>query len=312
MNQFLSFVVVTTTLLLPSGDLQAASPEVDITFYQDVAWSPDSKTLATSAMRIPRSLWEKEQFGALEKSRFDIHLIPIDGSSPVRITDNPENELWPTWWPGGCCVLYAAQWSESSALQFVKIDGSDPQSMKGLPGRISQPSVSPDGKKIAFNSDEGEESHIYVISKEGGGQAPIKLTSTGPNNWNPVWSPDGTKILFFSSRQGKGQDQIFVVNADGAGETQLTQDTFNNVFPSWSPDGRRIVFGSNREGKGKEGIFVMDADGSNIRRLIPSMPAEFARWSPDGKSLAFVSGEFPDTQIYIAGGDGSNLTQVTR
>jgi hypothetical protein len=45
----------------------------------------------------------------------------------------------------------------------------------------------------------------------------------------------------------------------------------------------------------------MDANGSNLRRLIQDMPAEFARWSPDGRRLAFISGDFPDTHIYVAG-----------
>lgn len=281
-----------------------------IVFYQDVAWSPDGEKLASSAMRINRALWDKVQFGALAKSQFDIVVLATDGSSIARITDNAESDLWPVWWPGGKCLLYAAERDGSSGLYFVKADGSDRQAPHGLPNHVSQPSIAAEGRKIAFMSRQGVESHIYVLDDDA--TVPRKVTSTGPNNWNPVWSPDGSRIVFFSDRRGKGRDQIFVVNADGSTETQLTNDDFNNVFPSWSPDGKTILFGSTRAGGGNSGIFVMDADGSNLRRLVQDMPAEFARWSPDGRRLAFISGDFPDTHIHVAAADGTNPTRLTR
>jgi Tol biopolymer transport system component len=311
MIRILAAVMTAVLLEAPQGG-QIASPasEPEIVFYQDVAWSPDGAKIATSAMHIVAALWEKEGFGALQKSQFDIELYAVGGSSMARISEHPGNDMWPVWWPGGQCLLYAAERNGSSGLYFVKADGSDRQAPKGLPNHASQPSASPDGKKIAFMSRHGAESHIYVV--ENSATTPRKVSFAGPNNWNPVWSPDGTKILFFSDRQGKGQDQIFVVNADGSGETRLTNDGFNNVFPSWSPDGKKILFGSSRAGKGTAGIFVMDANGSNIHRLIQDMPAEFARWSPDGRRLAFISGDFPDTHIYVAGADGTAPTLLTR
>jgi TolB protein len=308
-----TLAAVTTIILLgapQAGQVPAPTGESEIVFYQDVAWSPDGKKIATSAMHIARALWEKEQFGSFQKSQFDIEVFAVDGSSTARITNHSGNDMCPVWWPGGRCLLYAAERDGSSGLCFVNADGSDRQAPKGLPSHVNQPSASPDGKKIAFMSRQGAESHIYVV--ENGATTPRKITSAGPNNWNPVWSPDGTKILFFSDRQGRGQDQIFAVNADGSGETQLTKDSFNNVFPSWSPDGTKILFGSNRAGKGTSGIFVMDANGSHLRRLIPEMPAEFARWSPDGSRVAFISGNFPDTHIYVAGAEGTNPTLLTR
>lgn len=311
MTRMLAVVTMITLLGAPqAGRIPAPASEPEIVFYQDVVWSPDGKKITTSAMHIVAALWEKERFGALRKSQFDIEVLAVDGSSTARITQNSGNDMWPVWWPGGQCLLYVAERDGSSGLYFVKADGSDRQAPKGLPNHVSQPSASPDGKKIAFMSRQGAESHIYVV--ENHATTPKKVTSIGPNNWNPVWSPDGTKILFFSDRQGKGQDQIFVVNTDGSGETQLTRDDFNNVFPSWSPDGKRILFGSTRAGKGSSGIFVMDADGSNLRRLIQDMPAEFARWSPDDGRLAFISGNFPDTHIYVADADGTNPTLLTR
>jgi Tol biopolymer transport system component len=238
--------------------------------------------------------------------------VAADGSGLTRLTDNPENDLWATWWPGGRCLSFSTERSGSPAFYWIKADGTDPQRLPhDWPGRVSEPSVSTDNKRIAFMMRAGKESHIYLLAFDESTPAAVKLTSVGPNNWGPVWSPDGTKIVFYSDRLGQGRDQIFVVNADGSNETQLTNDSFNNVFPSWSPDGRQIIFASNREGQGS--IYVMDADGSNLRRLNLGMPALMARWSPDGKKLAFIGGgSFPDTQIYIMNADGSNRIPLTR
>lgn len=306
----LLFVIL---VLFPHVGTGQSAPSIsgEITFYQHVAWSPDSRRLATSAMKISRALWEKEQFGAFQKSQFDIYVALTDGSSPLRITDNTGNDLWATWWPGGRCLFFSSERNGQSSFYFVKADGSNLQQMRGDGlGQISEPSVSADGSRIAFTARQGAESHIYMMSR--GATAPVKLTSAGPGNWGPVWAPDGTKILFYSNRLGKGRDQIFVMNPDGSNEKQLTNDAFNNSFPSWSPDGRRILFSSNRDGRGKEGIYAMDADGSNIRRLVPEARALFGRWSPDGKKLAFIGGNFPDTQIYLADADGANPVQLTR
>jgi Tol biopolymer transport system component len=277
-----------------------------------VAWSPDGKSIATSLLSFPRALWEKEQFGAFGKSQYDIHVIAADGSRDLRVTDNPRNDMWACWWPGGKCLIYTADQDGASAFCFVRADGTDRQAVKQLTGRISQPSISPDGKKLVFMRRDGAETHIYLALEQSGAPAPVRLSSVGPHNWNPVWSPDGTRILFYSDREGQGRDQIFVVRSDGTHETRLTNGEFNNIFPGWSPDGTKVIFGSDRDGKDQEGIFAMNADGSNVRRLIPGMRAQFARWSPDGTRVAFVSGQFPDTQIYVADANGANPTRVTR
>lgn len=315
MRAFPRILLIVLFSSLLAGAAGPATPAADeITFYQHVAWSPDGERLATSAMKVSRALWEKEQYGALGKSQFDIYVMQADGSGLARLTDNPENDLWATWWPGGRCLFFSTERNGSPAFYWIKADGSDPQRLPyDWPGiRVGEPSVSADGKKIAFMMRAGKESHIYVLGVKGDAPAPVQLTSVGPNNWGPVWSPDGTKIVFYSDRLGQGRDQVFVINADGSDERQLTDGTANNIFPSWSPDGRSILFASNREGPGQEGVYVMGADGSNLRRLLPGVRVAFARWSPDGTKLAFIAGDFPDTQIYVADADGAHPVQLTK
>lgn len=130
-----------------------------------------------------------------------------------------------------------------------------------------EPSISPDGTKIAYSSDRDGKPMIYVMNTDGSNNR--RITFAGNYNSSPQWSPDGKKIVF-SGQDGKHFD-IFIMNADGTGLERLTSATkkdgkpATNEFPSFSPDGRQVMFVSNRTGTNQ--IFVISVDGSNERRI---------------------------------------------
>ncbi|MFL5434279.1 MAG: TolB family protein, partial [Myxococcales bacterium] len=70
------------------------------------------------------------------------------------------------------------------------------------------PSVSPDGRKIAFMSDRDGDIEIYVMNLDGSN--PTRLTRSPGRDAHPEWSPDGRKIYFQSPRDG-GVPQVFVM-----------------------------------------------------------------------------------------------------
>lgn len=91
----------------------------------------------------------------------------------------------------------------------------------------SQPSWSPDGKKIAFvaypgESYEEEKLQIYVMNQDGSNK--IKLTNDNlANCFCPSWSPDGKKIVFEKDYPGFSYDmEIWIMNADGSSQKALT------------------------------------------------------------------------------------------
>ena len=131
------------------------------------------------------------------------------------------------------------------------------------------PSWSPDGRKIAFESNL----QIYIMDAVGGNRRKLTERRWG---WNvdPAWSPDGKKIAFTSTRDG--DSEIYVMDADGRNQRNLTNNPAADYDPSWSPDGNKIVFVSERDGNRE--IYVMDADGSNQRRLTNDPAKDF---SPD-------------------------------
>jgi Tol biopolymer transport system component len=111
---------------------------------------------------------------------------------------------------------------------------------------VSDPQISPDGKKIAFVRSHIDEkskeyrSNIYVVPTGGG--EPRQFTS-GPKSDNaPRWSPDGTKLAFVSDRGNERQIYVMPV---GRRSHAGHQDALRRGNPVWSPDGTKIAFSAS-------------------------------------------------------------------
>lgn len=156
-------------------------------------------------------------------------------------------------------------------------DPTGPLSKSGSP--------SPDGTKVAFEADLGDNSgamHLWVCNMDG---SKLHRIATGAlSEGDPAWSPDGTRIAF-EALTASGSSDIWVIHADGTGLVQLTHG-LDNEQPAWSPDGQRIAYTSNAGGTAD--IWIMDADGKNPQRLT-TLPGEedHASFSPVGDRVVF-------------------------
>jgi TolB protein len=274
------------------------------------AWSPDGTKLAYTT--------DETESGS--SSHGDIIVIDADGSNRLNVTDrydgvpdpsDPGN-VWglksddwdPTWSPDGTQIAYmgmiGADTFESGDEQLpdiyvVNVDGSDRRNLTSTPDWIEvAPEWSPDGKQIAFMSEDINQDSLTLSVISADGSSRRSLTDL---DWQPYrgtngyllwisglsWSPDGTRIAF-SDRATTGNDSwpvhLYVINADGTGRRDLTEaQPGSALFPAWSPDGTKIAFVTDRDDD--EALYVMDADGSNPRRIAGS-PTRlgFPDWQP--------------------------------
>ena len=167
----------------------------------------------------------------------------------------------------------------------VSVKGGGLRLIARAPGRDGAPVVSPDGKRIVFNSErDGGLPQIYVMNIDG--SDPKRLTDDGKVAfYNPVWSPDGRRIVYYREIRDN-KDQIWSMNADGSDKKLLTNNIGHNFYPSWSAKGKRVIF-TRMTGEEQE-IFSINADGTDLKPL--NIKGFFARESPDGKRIAFIRG----------------------
>src|SRR5687767_4987802 len=115
------------------------------------------------------------------------------------------------------------------------------------------PSWSPDGRRLVFESSRHGNGELYVITADGTGERRLTLSPSNVVNTHASWSPDGSSIVFDSFRDGAFH--LYVIRPDGSGRRRLTQGNAAGVqefarHPEWSPDGRFIAFDSRRDGNG--------------------------------------------------------------
>ena len=101
---------------------------------------------------------------------------------------------------------------------------------------VTNPTWSPDGERLAFDSDVNGQWDIFVVSANGG--KPQRMTSDPANDGNPSWSKDGRWIYFDSARSG--QQQVWKMPANGGDAVQLTRD--GGFGPHESPDGKFLYY----------------------------------------------------------------------
>ncbi|MDP6750500.1 MAG: hypothetical protein QGH37_26500 [Candidatus Poribacteria bacterium] len=178
--------------------------------------------------------------------------------------------------------------------------------------RNGHPTWSPDGTRIAFDSNRKSKANyeIFVIDTDG---ANLKnLTKSEKDDKGPTWSPKGDKICFKSKRDGNWE--IYVMTTDGQNPLRLTNHPKTDKEPNWSPDGKSIVFTSNRNG-GNWDIYKMNIDEQNVVRLTDDTAKDDrASWSPDGKQIAFTSTrEGKGAGIYLMDAiDGQNIKRIVK
>ena len=164
------------------------------------------------------------------------------------------------------------------------------------------PSVSPDGKALAF---EAGGSHVDVVSLAD----PGRVIYASKRGREPAWMPDASSIVYV--RGGH------VVQTFGQGERRVFNADVGDPFvaasqPAVSPDGKLVAVSiADVSASGRafdRAIGVTDLLGTGVKLLTTG--AEPA-YSPDGKQIAFTRATGGRLHVFIANADGSNATQIT-
>lgn len=263
-----------------ADDLKIALEEIRAEFADAPAYSGTEWQPATRGTAAGYSTAASSTGGRTAAAAATPQLSGSTGAVAVGQTPEPTVQRW--WLAAGALVLALALagwfffWSKPAPKL---LEGASLKRMTADAGLSAWPTLSRDGKFLAYASDRPDEKNLHIWVQQMSGGRPIQLTSGEADDFEPAFSPDGSKIAFHSDREPGG---IYVVPVLG-GEARLVAKQGRG--PRFSPDGKKIAYWSGGD-LGR--IYVIDAAGGTPQQLQPDFTtARYPIWSPDGQQILF-------------------------
>jgi Tol biopolymer transport system component len=162
---------------------------------------------------------------------------------------------------------------------------------------------SPDGKRVAFESDRNGVKGIWV-SDANGSHIEELISRAGASCGTARWSPDGQNIAFDFNPEGNMD--IYVIRASGGKPNRLTTSPTDDDSPTWSRDGKWVYFESKRTGQYE--VWKVSAGGGEAVRVTRN-GGGMASESHDGKSVYYMKGEWSGSlwKMPASGGEESQV-----
>ena len=267
---------------------------------QNPAWSPDGNSLLFTRFRDGYNAEPADLF-LVDLRSGDASILISDGSGNVNLPGS-------SWNPLTGKIVFSSSREPHDEIYLVDNHGHPGDEFR-ITDRANlmayEPSLSPDGQWIVFESHELDvEGDGVIVKYRMDGTMPYQnLTSPGEDCRQPNWSPTGEKILY--QKFSDGQWDIWIMDNDGTDHQRVTGGPGDKTDASFSPDGHWIVYSSDEMGLEFANLFIVPATGGQAVRITFYEGYDGApSWSPDGKWIAFESSpgdpdDSPGTLLWI-------------
>jgi len=183
----------------------------------------------------------------------------------------------------GAAVILAAVLGYQTLQRAAEADRATPERLTSDGGATVLPTLSADGKLMAYVSDRDDETNTDLFVQQVPNGNPLRLTRTPEDESFPSLSPDGTRIVF-----QRGNSGLWITPALGGEEARRIAP--RGRAPRFSPDGKEILHLEQTEDGWMQSMRIVPASGGAAIPFLPEWRATSAIWSPDGTKILFVGG----------------------
>ena len=215
-------------------------------------------------------------------------ILPYPSGKPRKLATTNPRFRGTSWFPDSRILLVAeAGTFEEGALTRVGVRNGSRRTIYSGPSNLWLPSVSPDGRRIAFSSGSVEWDVVEVGFS--GGTVHTMVEGVG-TNWYPDWAPSGTHFLF--TENSVAGLSIMDRDASGSGFTRRLMESGDTA--RWSPDGARFVYVDKAS---PEKLMLANASGGRSVMLDQVASVWGEAWSPDGQWICYLRREGSATKL---------------
>lgn len=311
---------VLVLLIKRPGEL-VSREELQTALWPDASFGEFDQGLNTAVKKVRQALGD-----SADNPRF-IETVPRKGYrfiAPVAAPESSEpapprsRASWPFVASGLTVAVAATAVWWFGVYKWPGITALTPVPLTTYRGQELQPSVAPDGERVAFawNGEAQDNFDIYV--KQIGTERPLRLTTDRAKDFGPAWSPDGRHIAFGRLLEPL-KAGIFLMSAIGGPERKLTETTAPHArrpdpFVAWTPDSKWLVVSEASDsrpdgkipptGRGRDSLFLYSVETGERKRLTTAPAGAMfdagAAFSSDGRKLAFVRSLSPSVaDLYL-------------
>jgi tricorn protease len=235
-----------------------------------------------------------EQFGGIylfdaatgKSKKVEIHLngdLPATRPHFVKVADQIQNaSISPT----GARAVFEAR----GEILTVPGEKGDIRNLTRTPGVAERdPAWSPDGKWIAFFSDESGEYALHLVNQSGLGEVrKINLGNPPSYFYGPTWSPDSKKIAYTDKRLN-----LWYVDIEKGTPVKVATERFEDptsaMNEQWSPDSKWLTY-TRYLPSHQHAVFVYSIESGKESQITDgTADARYAVFDKNGKTLYFTA-----------------------